>query len=118
MLTGKRAFKGTTVAAPLSAIRREDPVEPWGSGPGPPAGLVRVIRRTLEKTPEDRFQTARDLAFALEGATTDFHPTVGEAQPPVRASLFPGRRAMLGLAVIPAGGPPPPEDPPPPPPPP
>ena len=100
MLTGKRAFKGTTVADTLSAILREDPVEPLGSGPGPPAGLVRVIRRTLEKTPEDRFQTARDLAFALEGATTDFHPTVGEAQPPVRASLFPGRRAMLGLAVL------------------
>src|SRR5258708_19571694 len=108
MLTGKRAFKGTTVADTLSAILREVPVEPLGSGPGPPAGLVRVIRRTLEKTPEDRFQTARDLAFALEGATTDFHPTVGEAQPPVRPSLFPGRPAILGLALTPPAPPPPP----------
>ena len=71
MLTGKRAFKGTTAADTLSAILREDPTEAIGATEaGLPAGLLRVVRRCLEKAPEDRFQTARDLAFALEGATT------------------------------------------------
>jgi serine/threonine protein kinase len=71
MLTGKRAFRGTTAADTLSAILREDPTEAFGATEaGLPAGLLRVVRRCLEKAPEDRFQTARDLAFALEGATT------------------------------------------------
>ena len=38
------------------------------SGAKLPPGLVRIVRRALEKSPEDRFQNARDLAFALEGA--------------------------------------------------
>jgi Tol biopolymer transport system component len=71
MLTGKRAFKGTSAADTLSAILREDPTEALATTEaGLPAGLLRVVRRCLEKAPEDRFQTARDLAFALEGATT------------------------------------------------
>ena len=69
MLSGRRAFKGTTAADTLSAILREDPTESTGNGPVLPPGLLRVVRRCLEKAPEDRFQTARDLAFALEGAT-------------------------------------------------
>ena len=81
MLSGKRAFKGTTVADTLSAILREDPTEASGGGPGVPAGFVRVVRRSLEKSPEDRFQTARDLAFALEGATTDASTAASEAPP-------------------------------------
>ena len=71
MLTGERAFRGTSAADTLSAILREDPTEALGTPEaGLPAGLLRVLRRCLEKAPEDRFQTARDLAFALEGATT------------------------------------------------
>ena len=75
MLTGKRAFKGTSPADTLSAILREDPTEPLATGPEVAPGLLRVVRRCLEKTPEDRFQSARDLAFALEGATTESRPT-------------------------------------------
>ena len=71
MLSGRRAFKGTTAADTLSAILREDPTEALGTGATQPPGVLRVVRRCLEKLPEDRFQTARDLAFALEGATTE-----------------------------------------------
>ena len=88
MLTGKRAFKGTTAADTLSAILREDPTETIGTGSALPPGLLRVVRRCLEKSPEDRFQTARDLAFALEGATTGSRAatpetgSAGKASPP------------------------------------
>jgi hypothetical protein len=70
MLTGRRAFRSGTPADTLSAILREDPTDALEATSSLPGGLVRVVRRCLEKAPEDRFQTARDLAFALEGVTT------------------------------------------------
>jgi Tol biopolymer transport system component len=96
MLTGKRAFRGTTAADTLSAILREDPTETLGTGSVLPAGLLRVVRRCLEKAPEDRFQTARDLAFALEGATTESRPVItGADRRAVRR-----RSLALALAVV------------------
>ena len=93
MLTGQRAFKGTTAADTLSAILREDPTETLGTGPGLPPGLLRVVRRCLEKTPDDRFQTARDLAFALEGATTESRAATTVASP------LPKRRRLVAFAL-------------------
>ncbi len=93
MLTGRRAFKGTTPADTLSAILREDPTERLAEGSELSAGLLRVVRRCLEKAPEDRFQSARDLAFALES-----HPA--EIQEVARGGV-PGRaRARLGWSVV------------------
>src|SRR4030095_959307 len=66
MLTGRRAFHAATPADTISAILQHDvPEIVAGAGPVPP-GLQRVVRRCLEKDPDERFQTARDLAFALE----------------------------------------------------
>ncbi|MFI5184422.1 MAG: protein kinase, partial [Vicinamibacteria bacterium] len=105
MLTGKRAFKGTTVADTLSAILREDPTEAAGSESALPAGFVRVVRRSLEKSPEDRFQTARDLAFALEGATTDSQVAVAATRPEAagRRGLLVGVLAFAALAMTSLG---------------
>jgi len=78
MLLGKRAFAGETAADTLSAILHQEPPE-IASAEGPiPAGLERVVRRCLEKDPEERFQSARDVAFALEALTG---PTGGVAWP-------------------------------------
>jgi serine/threonine protein kinase len=96
MLTGRRAFKRTTPADTLSAILREDPTEPEDTGSHIPPGLLRVLRRCLEKTPEDRFQTARDLAFALEGATTESKIATGESRPAGRSL---GRWIAVGGAL-------------------
>jgi tRNA A-37 threonylcarbamoyl transferase component Bud32/Tol biopolymer transport system component len=100
MLVGKRGFKGTTVADTLSAILREDPTEAAGSGPGIPPGFVRVVRRSLEKSPDDRFQTARDLAFALEGATTEASITVTSSGSPLRGRDPRLRTGALALAAV------------------
>ena len=65
MLAGKRAFQKPTSAETMSAILNEDP-------PGvsrlaaSPLALQSVVHRCLEKNPEQRFQSASDLAFALE----------------------------------------------------
>jgi Tol biopolymer transport system component len=95
MLAGRRAFKGTTAADTLSAILREDPTEALGDGPGIPPGLLRVVRRCLEKRLDDRFQTARDLAFAIEGATTG----ASAATPVVSPALKHRGLVAFGLAT-------------------
>ena len=96
MLTGRRAFKGTTPADTLSAILREDPTERFTAGSDLPAFVLRVVRRCLEKVPEDRFQSARDLAFDLEGMGPEPKEVTREAVPgPPRLRLG---WALVGLA--------------------
>jgi Tol biopolymer transport system component/predicted Ser/Thr protein kinase len=63
MLTGKRAFDGSSPATVIAAIM-ERPA-PSISGVAPPA-LDRVLKRCLEKDPENRWQSARDLKAELE----------------------------------------------------
>jgi TolB-like protein/Tfp pilus assembly protein PilF len=81
MLSGRRAFAGASVADTLAAILREDPPALEAEG-RLPAGLERVVRRCLEKSPAARFASARDLAFALEAATA---PSAPAAAAPPRA---------------------------------
>jgi serine/threonine protein kinase len=67
MLTGRRAFRGATRADTLTAVLQQDPPSMTIEGGRTVApALERVVRRCLEKDPEDRFQSARDVAFALE----------------------------------------------------
>jgi len=70
MLSGRRAFSGETAAETLSAILSQDPPEiPARPGAIPP-GLLSVVRRCLEKAPEERIPSARVLVFALETLAT------------------------------------------------
>ena len=63
MLTGKRAFDGSSPATVIAAIM-ERPAPSIGAV-APPA-LERVLKRCLEKDPENRWQNARDLKAELE----------------------------------------------------
>ena len=67
MATGKRAFQRSTPSETMQAILDEDPRDISQSSKKMPAGLQRVVRRCLAKNPAQRFQSASDLAFALEG---------------------------------------------------
>ncbi len=74
MLTGRRAFQRDTAAETMTAILKEEPAA-LASGIdttaiGLPPGLARLVSRCLEKNREERFQSARDLGFALEAAST------------------------------------------------
>jgi len=68
MLSGRRAFRGETAADVLISILRDDPPALKSSGEVP-GGAARIVSRCLEKDPDRRFQSARDLAFALEAAS-------------------------------------------------
>ncbi len=66
MLTSKRAFQRSTSAETMTAILNDDPPSISQIVQTTPPGLQRVVHRCLEKNPEQRFQSASDLAFALE----------------------------------------------------
>jgi len=66
MLTGRRAFLGETEVDTMTAVLREEPPELDVSRGRVPASLRNIIRHCLEKEPENRFQSGKDLAFALE----------------------------------------------------
>jgi serine/threonine-protein kinase len=70
MLSGRRAFTGASAAETMSGILRDDP--PALSPKVIPAPLERVVRRCLEKGSEERFQSARDLAFALRESSGSY----------------------------------------------
>jgi Tol biopolymer transport system component len=65
MLSGSRAFRRDTPAETMTAALREDPAELSTSAQPVSPALDRIVRRCLEKNPAERFQSARDLSFAL-----------------------------------------------------
>jgi hypothetical protein len=69
MVSGERAFRRETPAETMTAILKEDPPELSEMTQPVSPGLERIVRRCLEKQPEQRFQSAKDLAFALEALT-------------------------------------------------
>ena len=90
MLSGRRAFHGDSPVETLSAILKEEPPGVPGERQVPPA-LDRLVRHCLEKKPGERFQSARDLVYELEGLSGSSAAT-GKA---VRADAVRSRRRWL-----------------------
>jgi len=104
MTTGARAFARGTAAETMTAILREDLPETEESGSAMPPNLDRIIRHCLEKQPDERFQSARDLAFHLSSSsgastTTTGIPPDPAPKPRRRLSLVAlGIAGLIGLA--------------------
>ena len=98
MLTGKRAFDDASPASVIGAIL-ERPAPSIGDI-APPA-LDRVLKQCLEKDPENRWQSARDLKSALE--LVQFPAPVGSPAFPVRSKL-PWVVAAIFAALAAGGG--------------
>ncbi|HEY6064705.1 MAG TPA: protein kinase, partial [Thermoanaerobaculia bacterium] len=106
MLTGDRAFRGESAAETMAAIVQKDPPElslPTGRLS---TVLDRILRHCLEKRPEHRFDTAHDLAFALETAAGGAITSGSNAAvaPAAKLDRRPRRWALatLALAAVPA----------------
>ncbi len=105
MLSGQRAFKGDTAADTMIAIVKEDPTELTALRPDVPPALHRIVRHCLEKNPVERFQSARDVAFALESSTDSGASSVqqttsaGSAAVPATRSRFP-LGIIIGAVII------------------
>jgi Tol biopolymer transport system component len=106
MLAGKRAFHGESPVDTLHAILRTDPPEFAAIGVTVPPALERIVRRCLEKRPEQRYQSARDLAFQLEATIDPTTESGALATMPVRGAL--PRWAWLAgagtLLIVATGG--------------
>jgi serine/threonine protein kinase len=100
MLAGRSAFKRQTVAETLTAILREDPPDLRSSNRQVSPALARLVARCVKKQPSQRFQSARDLGFALE-AIADLGDAVaetGDDAAPARARLV-WRYAAFAIAA-------------------
>ena len=73
LLSGRRAFRAESAVETMSAILKEDPPELSSTVEQLPSGLESVVQHCLEKNPEERFQSARDLAFALDSVSRVSH---------------------------------------------
>jgi serine/threonine protein kinase len=91
MVTGKRAFQRTTAAETLTAILHDEPPGPMGSDHQIPMELGRVIRQCLAKSPNQRLQSARDLALGLRATGSE----PGLHQPPAT-----NRRFSLIIGIV------------------
>src|ERR1700685_494256 len=85
MLSGKRAFQRDSAPETMTAILKEDVPEFTETKLPVAPALERIVRRCLEKSPEQRFQSAKDLAFALEAVSQISGPKTG-AQAPIAAT--------------------------------
>jgi len=105
MLAGKRAFQRPTPSETMTAILNEDPPGISQIAPTTPPGLQRIVHRCLEKNPEQRFQSASDLAFALEalsesGISSGVATGEGDRRGPRRALAWsPGLITIAALAA-------------------
>ena len=90
MLSGRRAFHRDTSAETMTAILKEEPSELSGIDNAPPPALERIWHRCLEKNPGERFQSAYDLAFAIESISRESGPA------PVDLAM----RAPRGRSVV------------------
>src|SRR5215469_3193101 len=101
MLSGRRAFAGPSSVETMNAILTAEPAEIDTKITHIPPTLDRIVRHCLEKDPADRFQSARDLTFAL-GALSGSETSL--AVPAQRGA--PGRKLrwwVLGAALFPLG---------------
>jgi TolB-like protein/Flp pilus assembly protein TadD len=96
MLTGTRAFKRDTVPETLSATLAEPLPEPSLTAAEVPPELDRVVAHCLEKRPDERFQSARDLAFDLRALATP----VPHAAAPTPVARRRSRLAWLALGAV------------------
>jgi len=65
MLTGERAFDAESPIETMSAVLKADPLEQPAATVAIGGPLEPLLRHCLEKQPDERFQSARDLAFQL-----------------------------------------------------
>ncbi|HEX5071123.1 MAG TPA: protein kinase [Vicinamibacterales bacterium] len=115
MVSGTRAFQRETAADTMTAILTQDPPELAASRPDASPALDRIIRHCLEKNASERFQSARDVAFALDalsGTGSSTAGTTGTTGPTgatrtretaKRRFIMPVAAAVLVVAAV-AGG--------------
>ena len=108
LLSGRKAFKRDTSSDTIAAILKEDPPDLTESGRNVSPALDHVVRHCLEKDRENRFQTAKDVAFALSEAsssttaavTSGGHVAVPEKRSTKKLAIVAAAVALLVIAAV------------------
>ncbi len=102
LLSGRKAFKRDSASDTIAAVLKEDPPELTQSGRNVSPALDRIVRHCLEKDRENRFQSAKDVAFALSEASTPTTLTSGAqvAPAPTKRKVLIVFAAVVVLAAI------------------
>jgi len=101
MATGQRPFKGDTSMSVISAILKDTPGSVTDLRPDLPRDLARILKHALNKDPEHRYQSAKDLRNDLETLKEDLDSgeIAGTAARPVGARVG-GRRRLVAAGVL------------------
>jgi Tol biopolymer transport system component len=104
MATGRKAFTGGTQASLISSIMKEDPPPISQVTPMSPPALDRVVRKSLAKDPEDRWQNAADLGSELKWIAEGGSSQIGVPVPVTvtakrRAPWIPAAAALVALVA-------------------
>ncbi len=81
IVTGRRPVQGDSLFSIMAAHLQQIPVPPIQLAPHIPPELSSIIERSLQKSPEDRFQTAEDFRAALSNVFPDLHTHVATTAP-------------------------------------
>ncbi len=100
--TGKRPFKGENLASVFNAIIKERPSDIRETAPSIPEELSAVIMKCLEKSPDDRFRTGRELAEALKDCTKKDEPAVSAipAAEKKEKNKFPAYLIVIAFVIL------------------
>lgn len=100
MFTGEQPFQRRSTVETMAAVLHDDPPDPVALNPRLPHNAVAVVRRCLEKNKEERFQSARDLAFDLQQLrdATATQTAVGSARSLLRPRWWPVLVALAALS--------------------
>jgi TolB-like protein/Flp pilus assembly protein TadD len=96
LLSGKKAFKRDTASDTMASIMRDEPAELSQSGRSIPVTLDHIVRHCLEKDRDARFQSARDIAFALSEASGATSAVTSGSQ---ASAAAPAARGKTGLWI-------------------
>src|SRR5258706_10327788 len=100
MFSGQRAFKHDSAVETMSAILKEDPPELEAEGKQIPPGLDRIVRHCMEKNPDERFQSARDIAFDLASLSTTSTTTAQKALSAKRTRAWMAPAAAFAVLLV------------------
>jgi eukaryotic-like serine/threonine-protein kinase len=100
MLAGQPAFQRATPAETISAVLKHEP-DAIGApaSAGLPPTLESIVRRCLEKDPDERFQSAKDLGFALKSAFSSTPAAGTSVAPPFARPRWPWPWALVGFVL-------------------
>ncbi len=106
MMSGCRAFRGETEVDTMTAVLREEPAIANLEQASIPGGYQDIVKHCLEKEPENRFQSAKDLGFALQTLSGSSSLPIGTFSKTKRRSVLPWAlvaalaAVLIGLSLI------------------